>query len=117
MNRIESLIANDRRKQSRSLTSMGTDVLAEISATQRLLEWPSTQGLHSRIRLCREWARLTLLYKNHDMRAARAMFGELRSLSSAVLVDLAYEDREKFLKETFRLGYCGWVNEMDERLA
>lgn len=106
-----------REKHSGQLASLGADILAEISAVQRLMEFPSCNGLPANLRLRKDWIKMVWNYKTKKFRQCRDSMGEIRCLASAILVDLPVADRDKFMNEAFALGYVGWVNEMDERMA
>lgn len=106
-----------RERQSDALWRMGADILAEISAVQALLELPATTFKATKKALSPRWAFFSKAYADGLFREARGMYGELRCLSSALLAEIGYTEREKFLNDMFSLGYTGWVNEMDGRLS
>ena len=105
-----------RERQVNALQRLGVDILGEISAVQCLLELPAAHETSARPSLLKAWGMISKHYADGRFKNARAMFGSLRSLASAVLADVEHEDRDKFLDEAFGLGYVGWVNCMDERL-
>lgn len=105
-----------RERQSDAMIRAGADILGEISATQRLLEVGDTVSSGCRPALQTAWRELCKNYADGKFKQARLLYGPIRSLASAVLVDIPKDIREIFLNDLFALGYVGWVNCMDERL-